>query len=136
MRDVAGNTACVRLARVTRTQKRSASPLAIAGLVVAALVVAFVVGEVAVRLIYGAKYRPRPVFGVGDTRLGWKPGPKLDDTFYGPDYSVHIRTDADGYRLGSLGEIDYSKELVVLLGDSYGFGWGLSTDDTFASRLD
>jgi hypothetical protein len=108
----------------------------IIGLVLASLLIAFVAGEVAVRLIYGSKYRPRPVFGVGDVRLGWKPSPHLDDRFYGSDFSMHIRTDADGYRLGKLGPVDYSKQLVVLLGDSYAFGWGLSTDDTFASHLD
>ena len=108
----------------------------VVGLVLASILVAAVLGEIAVRVVYGPKFRPRAVFGVGDAHLGWKPAPGLDDTFYGPDYSIHIRTDADGYRLGELGEADYSRGLIVLLGDSYAFGWGLSTGDTFASRLD
>jgi len=119
-----------------RTRAQSKRPLALAGLVVAAILVAAVFGELAVRVIYGPKFRPRPVFGVGDKHLGWRPAPNLDDTFYGPDFSMQIRTDADGYRLGELGNVDYGGNIMVLLGDSYSFGWGLSTNDTFASRLD
>jgi hypothetical protein len=89
-----------------------------------------------VRTLYGDKYGPRPGFYTSDDRLGWRPAPNLDHTFYGPDFKIHIRTDADGYRLGALGEVDYSRELVVLCGDSYAFGWGVSTDQTFASHLD
>jgi lysophospholipase L1-like esterase len=102
----------------------------------ASLAVAVVVAELAVRVIYGKKFGPRPGFYVADKRLGWKPTTNLDHTFYGPDYEIPIRTDTDGYRLGALGEVDYSNNLVVVCGDSYAFGWGVSTDETFASYLD
>jgi hypothetical protein len=102
----------------------------------ASILVSFVIAEFAVRIAYGDKFGSRPGFYVGDDRLGWKPAPDLDHTFYGPDFQIHIRTDAGGYRLGELGELDYTKELVVLCGDSFSFGWGVSTDQTFASYLD
>jgi|GEM_PF-6341645 len=108
----------------------------VGALVVASLAVAIVASELAVRVIYGKKFGPRPGFYVGDKRLGWKPSADLNHTFYGPDYEIHIRTNADGYRLGALGEVDYSKDLVIVCGDSYAFGWGVSTDETFASYLD
>ena len=122
--------------KTRRGAPRRRRVFAVAGLVVASIVFAAIIGEAVVRVRYGPKFRPRAVFGVGDAHLGWKPSPNLNDTFYGPDYSIHIRTDHDGYRLGKLGEVDYTKQLIVLLGDSYAFGWGLSTDDTFASQLD
>jgi len=105
-------------------------------LVAASILVSIVAAELVVRVVYGKKFGPRPGFYVGDKRLGWKPTTNLDHTFYGPDYEIHIRTDADGYRLGALGEVDYSKDLVVVCGDSYAFGWGVSTGETFASYLD
>lgn len=125
-----------RAGKNSRARQRRRRILAVAGLALASVLFAAVLGEAVVRIRYGPKFRPRAVFGVGDTHLGWKPSSNLDDTFYGPDYSIHIRTDRDGYRLGKLGEVDYTKHLIVLLGDSYAFGWGLSTDDTFASQLD
>ena len=105
-------------------------------LVLGSVAVALLAGEIMVRVIYGPKFGPRPIFGVGDRFLGWKPAPNLNNVFYGSDFEMHIQTDAEGYRLGALGEVDYNRDLIVLLGDSYAFGWGLSTNDTFASQLD
>jgi hypothetical protein len=108
----------------------------VATLIAATVLVCVATAEIVVRARYGDKFGPRPGFYTADDRLGWKPAPDLDHTFYGPDYQIAIRTDADGYRLGVLGEVDYSKDLVVLCGDSYAFGWGVSTDQSFASYLD
>ncbi len=105
-------------------------------MVVCTTLICFVAAEAVVRIRYGDKFGPRPGFYVAERRLGWKPAPNLDDVYYGPDYEIAIRTDADGYRLGVLGAVDYSKELVILCGDSYTFGWGVSTDQTFASNID
>jgi len=106
------------------------------GVLLASILVAAVLAEVAVRIIYGARFGPRPAFFISDDLLGWKPTPNLDRTFHRPDYDFQIRTDADGYRLSALGEVDYTSELVVLCGDSYAFGWGVSTEQSMASYLD
>ncbi|MCI0450937.1 MAG: SGNH/GDSL hydrolase family protein [Candidatus Latescibacteria bacterium] len=108
----------------------------VALLVVATILVCIAAVELVVRVRYGDKFGPRPGFYTADNILGWKPAPDLDHVFYGPDFQIAIRTDADGYRLGTAGEVDYSKELVVLCGDSYAFGWGVATDQSFASYLD
>ena len=106
------------------------------GLMIAALVVALVASETILRLVYGDKFGRRPTFSIPDDKLGWKTSPNLHHTFYGPDFRMDIRTDIDGYRLGVIGEVDYSKKIVVVLGDSNAFGWGVSTASTFPSHLD
>ena len=108
----------------------------VAALLASTIVLCAVTAEVTVRLLYGQRFGPRPRFYEADDRLGWKPAPRLHHDFYGSDFSMKIRTDADGYRLGELGDVDYTKDLVILCGDSYSFGWGVSTEESFASHLD
>lgn len=105
-------------------------------LIFVSVVIGLLCCELSVRMIYGEKFGRRPGFYIADESLGWKPAPNLHHTFYGPDYQINIVTDPEGYRLGRLGKIDFNKELIVLLGDSFTFGWGVNTDETFASYLD
>jgi hypothetical protein len=118
---------------------RSATPTPtwkkVALLVVTTLLMSVVV-ESFVRVHFGGRYGTRPRFRVADAKLTWKPGANIDSLFYGPDYTVHVRTDGDGYRLGRLGEPSGDEGLVLLSGDSYAFGWGVSTEETAASFLD
>jgi hypothetical protein len=123
----------------TRSKNRTIvfpSKLRTIALLVVSVFVALVIVESVIRIIYGDKFGKRPVFYVRNEKLGWSPGRNLNHTFYGPDYNIHVRTDSEGRRLGVLGEVDYGKNLIVLCGDSYAFGWGVSTQETFASFLD
>ena len=105
-------------------------------LVLSGVLIALVLGELALRIAYKDKFGRRPGFYIADTELGWRSAPNLDHNFYGPDFKIAVRTDADGCRLGALGEIDYGRRLVLLCGDSYAFGWGVSTGESMASSLD
>lgn len=105
-------------------------------LVLLGVLTAIVLCEAVLRIAYGDKFGRRPGFYIDDKELGWKSAPNLDHNYYGPDFKIAVKTDDDGYRLGALGGIDYSKRLVLLCGDSYVFGWGVSTDETLASNLD
>lgn len=104
-------------------------------LVVATLCMSVVL-EGFVRVRFGGRYGTRPRFRVADPKLTWKPGANIDSLFYGPDYTIHVRTDGDGYRLGKLGAPSGDEQLVLFSGDSYAFGWGVSTEETAASHLD
>lgn len=93
--------------------------------------------EILVRLVFGSRFAPRPAFTVVDEELIKRLSPDLDHTFHGADFQIHIATDALGNRLGSLGPIDDTdSDLVLLVGDSNIFSWGVSTPDTLASHLD
>jgi hypothetical protein len=105
-------------------------------LVAGAVLLAALAAELSLRLVYRDKFGQRPGFFVADQDLGWKPAAGLDHTFYGPDFTMAVRTDSEGHRLGALGEVDFGKRLIVLLGDSNVFGWGVSTGETCASFLD
>jgi hypothetical protein len=97
---------------------------------------AYVLGELVIRGYYGDKFSKRPAFYGPSQNLGWAPAANLNHRFHGADFVTHIRTDKNGYRLGALGNVDYDNELIVLCGDSFTFGWGVSTGETFASYLD
>lgn len=103
----------------------------------AVLSTAFLViaAESLIRLMHGDKYGLRPVFYDRHETLGWAPAPSLDDTFYGRDFSMAIKTDEDGYRLGVRDWTEPAPRYVVLLGDSWTFGWGVSTENAFASKF-
>jgi len=105
-------------------------------LMLVSLALAFVLGELTVRIAYGDKFGRRPGFFQADTLIHWRPTPDLHNTYYGSDFRIRVDTDGDGYRVGGLGAIDYSRPVVVLIGDSNVFGWGVSGDETFASYLD
>jgi hypothetical protein len=118
--------------RPSRPSRRGATiALLLAGIAVGALLC-----EGAIRMLYGDKFGARPGFYIGDDKLGWRPTPNLDHTFYGSDFEIDVVTDGDGYRLGALGAVDDDARLFVLSGDSFTFGWGVSTRQSYASHLD
>jgi hypothetical protein len=105
-------------------------------LVLSAALLLILLGEIGLRVAYQDRFGIRPRFYISDDLLGWKAESNLDHTYYGRDFTCEIKTDSDGYRLGTLGTIDYSKDLVLLAGDSYVFSWGVSTDESMASYLE
>lgn len=138
--------AWIRHAKLTRNgamyqtvikDKKQGNKLASSFLIMAvSILICLLLSEVAVRSVFGDKYAPRPKFYDKVSELGWAPSPNLSATYHGGDFSMHVRTDAGGFRLGSRGPVDEDSPIVVLVGDSYSFGWGVSDHETFASYLD
>lgn len=91
--------------------------------------------EVYLRLFDDHKYQPRPALFVDGGTTGPAVAANLDCVYFGQDYSLHIRTDKHGYRRSRRPLAD-GEPLVLLVGDSYTFGWGVSDDQTYASYLD
>lgn len=105
-------------------------------LVLISCVISLSACELFVRIYFQGRYAPRPNFTAADADLGLTITRNLNHVFFGRDFSIAIKTDEDGYRLGKLGPVDYTDKLILLVGDSYTFGWGVNTDETFASYLD
>ena len=118
-------------------RSRSWRPAALrTALVVISISFCWLAGELFVRNLYEGKYAQRPFFFKSDSNLGWAPNEDLDHTFYGSDFQMSIKTDADGYRIGSLDDWRQAEDLIVVSGDSYTFGWGVSNEETLVDELD
>ena len=102
----------------------------------ASTIAGLVAAELLIRAVYDDRYAARPVFYDFDEALGWAPRGNLSATFFGPDFSMRITTDAQGNRLGASGPLNDASPIVVIAGDSDTFGWGVHDDETFASELD
>lgn len=106
---------------------------------VASLAVALLLAEGFVRT-----YMPAPDYGGGkrpvlysnlfahDDNVGWKGLPGVRSPYFSKDFKVTISHDALGYR-----NIDPpfvpDKKNYLLLGDSYGWGWGVEDNETAAA---
>ena len=100
------------------------------GLTMAAVVVSFVVAELVLRVTT----EPYPnkdsqLHGLVEFHpvLGWFNNANLDLKFY----DHRVRTNSEGFR----GD-EYDGEEILLLGDSFGWGWGVPEDSCFASLID
>lgn len=92
--------------------------------------------ELTLRGAFDPRYAPRPDFEILHPSTVWANTPGLNHTYYGKDFSQHIATDGFGNRLDGLGPPGPEDSLLLLVGDSYTFGWGVSGDQTFAAYLD
>ena len=118
-------------------RSRSWRPAALrTALVLISISFCWLAGELFVRNLYEGKYAQRPFLFKSDSNLGWAPNEDLDHTFYGSDFQMSIKTDADGYRIGSLDDWRQAEDLIVVSGDSYTFGWGVSNEETLVDELD
>ncbi len=80
------------------------------------------------RAIYFAGEPNSPTLFIQDPRLHWKLRPQTEVPFLGQV----VRTDDDGFRNSPQPP---AERLVLCLGDSTTFGWGLAQDKPFAPRL-
>ncbi len=108
-------------------------------LVFSSLAISLLLAEWAIRV-----WMPCPDYGVGkrpalrnglfmyDPELGWKGTPNAQSEYISKDFMVYVAHDALGYRNQSPPFVA-NKKNILLLGDSYGWGWGVENNETAAS---
>lgn len=63
-----------------------------------------------------------------DAEVGWKPIANLNTYYKTMDNAIcHIKTDSEGW----LGKKDFSESKIVVIGDSYAFGWGVDIGNSY-----
>ena len=103
-----------------------------------ALIVAVSLGEVVVRLVapQAARIQTPGIYQV-DSLTGWRLTPNHIGTQSNRvEYTVHIRSDANGLRVPLAGARPTRARKILLLGDSFGFGQGVEAESTMAMVME
>lgn len=99
----------------------------------------FVVAEMGLRILNYPYIGCRKIVGVTESKtghfdpvLGWSYTPSESKVVDGVTYTFN----AEGYRVGDMGDAtDFSKPVIMIVGDSTLFGDGLNFTDTFGYKL-
>lgn len=72
-----------------------------------------------------------------DDRLGWALRPRWTARDDAPDYQITVHTDAQGMRGPAVAPVRSSGTArVLVVGDSFAFGWGVEDAESFPRRLE
>ncbi|HEY8152622.1 MAG TPA: hypothetical protein VII72_00695 [Myxococcota bacterium] len=115
-------------------------------LVTASLVASLAAGEVALRILHPSARQPflvgqfleseRGKFCAYDPQLGWMGKPGIDAPFHYLDCQHRVRQNRHGFRGAEYGFERSDEPRIVVLGDSFVWGFGVEDDQIFTSVLE
>ena len=110
------------------------------GLSIVSLGIALILGEIFLRVFYptpdyGYRYSsPQTRFFQYNELLGWTGKPSAEGQFAMSDFVSQVKHDIRGYRNDHPHFVN-GKENSLVIGDSYGWGWGVSNSELFSTIL-
>jgi hypothetical protein len=109
--------------------------LALSGVFCAGIIL---LAEIAARAYYSEWAPPKDweKFWSFDGRLGWSHVPGSRGRFDQRDFSVAVQISSQGLRDDEYPIERTGKKRILVLGDSYGWGWGIEQDERFSEILE
>ena len=111
-----------------------------AAVVAASFAVSLGAAEAVVRWVrpspyYGYRYtRPQQKLFEYDPVRGWRGRPNTSEIFAGHDFAVRVTHNRLGHRSTTEPYVE-GKINVIVVGDSFGWGWGVEDQDVFSERM-
>lgn len=104
-----------------------------------AAIVAFAVFEVALRIVdpdWSATAQERDFFCEYDSELGWRQRPGAEGILAGPDFRIAVRISRGGFRDADVPPGPARGRRIVVLGDSFAWGYGVAASNRFTEILE
>lgn len=71
-----------------------------------------------------------------DPLLGWRNKSNFSDTFKNNEFSIQVTTNSAGMRDQEYSQSRSDQKRMLVLGDSFGWGWGVSQSEIFSEILE
>ena len=112
-------------------------PLRILGLLLTSSLVAVIAGELVYRGVRTGRLGPttNPTYVVHDAEFGWGYRAGAQVRHRSAEFDVAVTINAEGFRDRKWPERDPERQLLLVLGDSFAFGWGVEETERVSSIL-
>jgi GDSL-like Lipase/Acylhydrolase family len=107
------------------------------GLMLTGVLLAFLALEVALRLSDAVPEVGSPLYSFheSDPALGWRGRPNVRLRYHRPEFDTLVQLDAEGWRQPDPPRPADAAQRILVLGDSFTWGWGVSQGEALTDRL-